>query len=231
MRRLTIGIFIVVIVVVMAGAGIVGFVLWQMISTGLSDRLAAESLVAASASLLIALLAGIIAIIAFAQSTRKPLLKLRTRVNADYYDPPGNLVPDEEQLSRGRRDVKFRFDRFRWGAQPGPALWIELHNVRNIAATHPAVRVDLVGFVITANLGADQHGWRSVTPRDGGVFAWLWNGNEKTVQGPAWSESLPALKLIGSSPNGSATGSCSIKISAVADGADAASQGISFSDN
>jgi hypothetical protein len=172
----------------------------QAPNLSLDQRIAAEGVVGAEASFLVAVIAAIVALAAFALASERPSLRIWTRINDDHHAPDHTVIQREALVDR-RKGRNFDLKEFHWD-DLGPDLWIRVYNDAGFSARNPAVRVEASGFEVSKTIvGRTQYGWREAEPlRDPNAVAWTWDGGDRAIHGPKWFRALPSLKIKGLRP-------------------------------
>jgi hypothetical protein len=159
-------------------AAVIGSASLAWLTSTSADRLAVISNFLALGTLLLALIAGIVALAAYSAATGLPNLRAQTVTDRGMYNQPwfrnsGNRVDD---------DV---------------TCWIVVENVSSYAARSPAVIVEFEGAAIPADRYAQSSGWIAIS-RDSGrnITAVQWDGGPNAIHGRS-ARHLPDLRLQG----------------------------------
>jgi hypothetical protein len=201
------------------GIGTIVFAINVTQAPGLTpdERIGEEGVVWAGASFVVAVVAAVLALLAYGVASQRPSLRVWTRINDDHRGPDSKTVFHDEYVD-DPKGTQFFFESFHW-MDLGPKLWIRVFNDAGYSARSPAVSVEVIGFEVDARIvGKEQTGWKEAQPRsDPKAVAWMWDGGDSAIHGPRWFRALPHLDLKGIAPPANA-GTASIRIEAVAEG-------------
>lgn len=170
------------------GVGTLVFALRVPNQSGLTpdQTIAEEGVVWAGASFMVAVVAAVLALLAYAAASERPSLRLRTRINDDHHGAEGRIVQRDLSVEQSKGQAFF-YEAFHW-LDIGPKLWIRLYNDARFSARNPAVHVEVIGFAVDATIvGKEQTGWKEAQPLSGpAAVAWIWDGGDTAIHGPKW---------------------------------------------
>jgi hypothetical protein len=149
-----------------------------------ADRLAAEGAIFSGAAVLLAVIASLVALMAYAVSTGSPDLQLRIAFPFSKLNEPsfkahiqknGVILADQFKQTIGR---------------------VSLHNTSRYSAVNPAVVVRFQGMAFTVNTDREEGAWEMLEFRTSvGITAIQWDGGPQySIHGES-TRVLPALHL------------------------------------
>jgi hypothetical protein len=188
--------FVVALVAGLVGCGALAIATWTG-SWEVDRRLAALAAIFAGGAVWVAIVAGIVAVVAYALASERPSLRIELRMPHSQPDTPVLCFDPEE-----RAYVKLlKFDQL--------TVRIRLHNTSDFSARNPAVRVETIGLewrreeAQTLDMdpppGYPRDGWEAVEPtHPDATAAYQWDGGlNNSIHGPNWFRDLPSLPLYG----------------------------------
>jgi hypothetical protein len=185
-RRMAIGCLCVVLLVVMAGVAVWVALVLSSNAHSFSDRLAEAGVIIAGGTLVLALIAAVVAVMAYAAATGQPDLKLQVSF------PFSTVNRPKIKAHRGKEEGWLLADHFK--QTTGTVL---LRNESVYSAKNPAVIVRLVNLYFLDNLDALRvAGWVVIGFANTlGITAVQWDGGPNySVHGKSVRQ-LPPLSL------------------------------------
>ena len=184
-------------------AGVVYGIQWATTEDTVDRRLSALADVAAGGAFLLALLALIVALLAYNESIKRPRLALEWRLG----DGTQNFVSTAATYIGQVKSV---------AVHPQSQLHLTLISRNAVSARNPAVKVTVLnGLARLENMSPE---WSLGDGGPGGFQSALWDGGANYLVHGSWRRQVPALPLGNSpiSPNDAT--SAALKIEWVADG-------------
>jgi hypothetical protein len=188
--------FVIALVVGLVVCGGLAVVTWSG-TWDVDRRLAALGAIFAGGGLWVAIVAGVVAVVAYALASERPNLRIELRIpHSDPDQPVLCFDPEERAYVR-----LLQFDQL--------LVRVRLHNASDFSARNPAVRVETIGLewrreeVHTLEMdpppGYPREGWEPVEPtQPGATAAYQWDGGPNaSIHGPNWFRDVPALPLYG----------------------------------
>jgi hypothetical protein len=158
-------------------------VTWAFSEATTDRRLTALDVIAGWEAVLLAAFAGLIALLAYSNSIRRPRLDLLVRVG----DATENFEVGTVQEA-GIRVV---------AQHPGSRLNLILVSRNHVSARNPAVRVLVLGGVNAFQALAENEDWRLSMAGPGQPESAQWDGGANYLVHGGWSRVLPPLQLGG----------------------------------
>ena len=167
----------------------------------LSDKLAAETVVLTGAGFLLAVLAAVVAILAYRLAARQPKLELTAHLSDGLFGGPiVFLIAEDKSLPEPSEGELRRLSSY--GELPEPmwpreyddllTLQIGIRNLSSYTARNPAVRIEFLGLYGDLESPVE---WQ-VLKTTGRVLVQWEGGADYAVHGN-WTRQLPPLNLIG----------------------------------
>lgn len=182
-------------------AWVIAVSLWPGVSFG--DAVALDSLGAGLATVALAVVAGIVAVLAYAAATPQPQLEVEVAIGGAG-PPVDHIVLSVQRVHPGGARVDMQL----------LTAVITLRNDTTFAARNPAVRISLHGLRGRI-LGGGPHGW---LPRNVECLSAQWDGGSDYWVHGRWATQVPLLQVESYSLPDAVRGRFRMEIEFVADG-------------
>lgn len=162
------------LVVLAVGTTVALILVYRAIPVRGIDRVSVLTLITGMSTLIVAFIAGIVAVLAYYVSVQRPLLEIEVIPGF----VPGPMAPDGKP-------------RLIWSK-----FTIRIHNVRSTSAQNPAVRFALIQ-ISSSMLFTGLDGWVQTPPFTTIVDrGYLWEGGpSRSIHGPRWHIDAPIIDL------------------------------------